>query len=268
MDWPEACRILGVPESATETQIKEQYLYKAQLLHPDKNQDKPESIRKKAEAELSLVNQAYSMVNNPNNNPYRIPPKLAVEPMGIRFQDIEIGERKETTFTVRSIGGPYTSIWIENKPAPWLTVTGVKSITSERLPLEVALECMGTGESGRQYTCDLPIKLQNENTQAVDQAAIRVELNIKPKPATAAIERGREECRSKKSFSTKAFLVNIMVFAVVGILAVYCINIFLKLDQAVLSIGLICYTAIGFGISFNQGVTIGSKGGNNKIKRK
>ena len=70
MDWIEACQILGVPESATEAEIKEQYIYKAQLLHPDKNQDKPENIRKKAEAELVLVNQAYAIVSNPGNNPF------------------------------------------------------------------------------------------------------------------------------------------------------------------------------------------------------
>jgi hypothetical protein len=86
MDWAEACRTLGVAESATAEEIKEQYLYKAQLLHPDKNQDKPENIRRKAEAELVLINQAFSFLSDPQNNPYRVPPKLAVEPAVIRFK--------------------------------------------------------------------------------------------------------------------------------------------------------------------------------------
>ena len=155
MDWAEACRILGVNESATESEIKAQYLYKAQLLHPDKNQDQTENIRHKAEAELSLVNQAFTFLSDSQHNPYKIPPKLAVEPAAIRFKDVNIGERKSTTLIIRNVGGPYTSVWMDNQPAPWLAVTGVKSITSERLPLEVTLESTGMGEPGKHYVCDL-----------------------------------------------------------------------------------------------------------------
>ena len=80
MDWAEACRILGVSESATEEDIKEQYFYKAQLLHPDKNQDKPENVQKKAEAELALINQSYAFIKNPVNNPYNPPPQNSGKP--------------------------------------------------------------------------------------------------------------------------------------------------------------------------------------------
>jgi hypothetical protein len=278
MDWAEACRILGVAESATEAEMKEQYMYKAQLLHPDKNQDKPEKIRNKAEAELALVNQAYSFVNNPNNNPYKIPPKLAVEPMGIRFRDVDIGEKKSTTLIVRNTGGPYTSIWIDNQPAPWLTVAGVKSIGSERLPLEVALECVGTGEPGKQYVCELLIKLENESTHAVDNAAVKIELYIKSESARSGIEKEaitptkksgvevpqdkpavQPVQKKKMGFSLAAFLVNFLAFAIIGIVAVFVINIFWEINQMAMLIGLILYTIIAFGISFNHGFTVGSK---------
>ena len=278
MDWAEACRILGVSESATEVEIKEQYIYKAQLLHPDKNVDKPLHFRKKAEAELSLVNQAYKVLNNTGNNPYKVPPKLAVEPMGIRFKDINPGERKQTTFTIRNVGGPYTSIWLDNKPAPWLTVTGVKSTTGERLPIEVALECTGMGEPGKRYICDLLIKLENENTHTLDQKAVKIELSTRPRSSEFRISKKLDppakisvaEVPGTKPasqplqknifrFSTQAFLVDILAFAVLGILGVYIVRTFLKLDEMVFIIGLICYITITFGISFNHSLIMGSK---------
>lgn len=296
MNWEEACRILGVSEAATEAEIKEQYVYKAQLLHPDKNQDKPEYIRKKAEAELSLVNQAYSFVLNHNNNPYRYPPKLALDPPGIRFKDVGIGQRKTTTFTVRNEGGPYTSIWIENQPAPWLTVTGVRSITAERLPLEVALECTGTGEPGRQYICDLPIRLENENTRSVDQATVKVELCTKseleasailqdlkstappptapPRQAAPQPQSETEHAQSqpveqavptnkfginKSGFNIGAFVVDILAFALIGIAAIITSSIFVVISQTAYFLGLSLYSIIAFSVSIIHGFAASSK---------
>ena len=276
MDWAEACRVLGVPESATEAEIREQYIYKAQLLHPDKNQDKPENIRQKAEAELAIINQAYTFLNNPLNNPYKIPPKLAVEPVRVRFKDVNLGEHKTTTLIIKNIGGPYTSIWIDNHPAPWLTVTGVNSTTGERLPLEVVLEGTGIGEPGRQYVCDLTIKLENENTHTIDQAVVKIELYIKSispapfagpeviKPATKSNTVHHDNApqpvlRKKVGFSVRAFLVNLLAFAVIGIVLFYLVRIFLKIDELIFIIALIIYSAIAFGVSFNQGFTVGSK---------
>jgi hypothetical protein len=274
MDWAEACHILGVPQSATDQDIKEQYIYKAQLLHPDKNQDKPENIRRRAEAELVLVNQAYAFVSNANNNPYKIPPKLAIEPAAIRFKDVNIGEKKSTTLTIRNVGGPYTSIWIDNQPAPWVAVTGVKSITNERLPLEVALECTGMGEPETQYTCDLAIKLENENTKAVDNAAINIELvtaHKSPEPGTKKevispskrprYEAPREVAQtvSRMGFSPKAFLANLLAFAILGAMAFFGINYFLKLDQMTIAIGSIIYGSIAVGICVNHGINVGSR---------
>jgi hypothetical protein len=278
MDWMEASRILGVSESATEVEIKEQYFYKAQLLHPDKNGDKPENIRKKAEAELALVNQAYRVLNDPNNNPYKIPPKLAVEPLGIRFKDIEIGEKKGTTLTIRNIGGPYTNIWIDNDPAPWLSITGIKSITNERLPLEVALECIGIGQPGKQYTCNLLIKLENEITHSLDQATVKIELYTRFEPAETGIRKEADATAPKSNigaaadksapqnlqttklgFSVKAFVVNFIGFAVLGITIGILIRVFLIVNDFYFIIGLIVYVAIAFGFSFNHAITMGSK---------
>jgi hypothetical protein len=273
MDWAEASRILGVPESATDTEIKEQYIYKAQLLHPDKNQDKPENIRKKAEAELALVNQAYNFLSNPDNNPYKIPPKLSIEPMGIRFKDVSIGERKTTTILIKNIGGPYTSIWIDNHPAPWLAIIGVKSIGSERLPMEVILEGTGTGEPGQDYSCNLMIKLENENSHTVDQAIVKIELLTSDRSPVSGNVNERKISAEPVAFSKQknklglgiaAFLFNFLAFVAIGAVVVFVIYALMVINQTILIIGSSLYGLIAFGISFNHALTVSSKTGRNK----
>ena len=273
MDWAEACQILGISESATDTEIKEQYIYKAQLLHPDKNQDKPENIRRRAESELALVNQAYRFATNPNNNPYRIPPKLSIEPGQIRFKDISPGEKRGTTLIIKNTGGPYTSIWIDNQPSPWLNVTGVKSITKERLPLEVALECTGTGEQGKQFNCDLLVKLENENTHVVDCATVKIELYPKYESLEQAV-RSKNKVnttisqrelaphptrKNKPGFSFKALLVNLLAFAIIGIILTYIANIFFELHDVLFRIVLILYAVIALGVSIRHGINFHPK---------
>jgi hypothetical protein len=285
MDWSEACRILGVTESATDEEIKDQYYYKAQLLHPDKNQDKPESIRKRAETELASINQAYSFATGPNNNPYKIPPKLSIEPGSIRFKDIKTGEKKRTTLIIKNTGGPYSSIWIDNQPAPWLTVAEIKSISSERLPLEVTLECTGTGEPDKQYFCDLSVKLENETTHAVDQATVKFELYTISEPAV--IDNPKKEvtpvikpqveiprnkpvqqsaAKNKWGFSFAAFMFNLLAFAVVGIVLSYFVDTFFKYDELLFLIVLVVFSVIAFGLSFSHGLTLGSKSANKKAR--
>jgi hypothetical protein len=278
MDWTQASQILGVTESASEDEMKEQYLYKAQLLHPDKNQDKPEAVRKKAESELALINQAYAFLSNPGNNPYKIPPQLIVEPMGIRFKDIKIGEKKTTTLIIRNAGGPYTSIWIDNSPAPWLTVAAVKSITSERLPLEVTLECTGLGEPDNAYFCDLLIKLENEKTQVVDTAVVKIELYTKsaatepvlpktqelpvqgPVVAASPAEPQVRTVRPKNGgFSLGAFLIDILSFTVIGALVYFVLNLFIKITAAYFFIALIIYSVLALCVSIIHGLRVGSK---------
>jgi hypothetical protein len=181
MNWEEACKILGVSQVSTLDEIKEKYKYKAWLLHRDKTQLLPENIRSKAEEELKSVNQAFNFLSNPLNNPLSNPPRLKIEPMHIRFNELDVGQNKSTTLLVENIGGAYTNIWIDNEPSPWLVVKSIKSITTEQLPLEVTIECTGDGEQGKQYSCDLLVKLENENTHIKDEARVRAELRMKEK---------------------------------------------------------------------------------------
>jgi len=179
MDWEEACRILGVEETASPEEVRQQYHYKAHLLHPDATVGKSERIRQKAGEEFKLVKQAYEFLIDPSNNPQTNPPKLKISPKHIRFKDVEIGQKKTTSFEIDSIGGAYTNIWFEAEPCPWLSVTSFKSTTAERLPVEVTLECTGVGELGKQYSCKLPVRLENERTKLKDEVVLDIELWIK-----------------------------------------------------------------------------------------
>ncbi|MCL2140416.1 MAG: J domain-containing protein [Dehalococcoidia bacterium] len=175
MKWEEACRTLGVTEKATPLEIKEQYLYKVQLLHPDKTIDKPEKIRQKAEEELGGVNVAYKFLSEEKNNPFT-PPKLEISPSTIFFSDVAINQKKTTDIVVKSVGGPYTNCWIDNSPAPWLVVSGIKATTSEALPLLVTLEAQGIPSVIQQERCSVLVKLRNEKTGLSCESIINVEI--------------------------------------------------------------------------------------------
>ena len=130
MNWEEACELLGVPVTATQTEIRAQYMYKAQLLHPDKTGGLPDQSRQKAEDELKVINTAYSILKDPKNNTFSAPPKLKVSPRNIRFTEVGAGQQKTTKIRIESIGGSYTKFWMADSPAPWLRIVEAKSTGS------------------------------------------------------------------------------------------------------------------------------------------
>lgn len=176
MDWEEACSILGITKTASLEEIRQQYRYKAQLLHPDATIGRPKSIRERAAEDFKLVSQAYQFLTDPLNNPFTNPPRLKISPKHIRFKDVEIGQKKTTSFEIDSIGGAYTNIWFEREPCPWLSVTSFESTTAEQLPVAVTIECTGIGEPGKQYSCKLPVRLGNERTKLKDEVMVDIEL--------------------------------------------------------------------------------------------
>jgi len=173
MNWEDACQILGVPATASATDIKAQYIYKAQLLHPDKTIGLPETVRHKAEEELKQVNSAYTLLTDLKVNPQNNPPRLDVSPTHIRFKDIVPGQKKTTIIKIDSVGGAYTKFWMDDSPAAWLKVIEVKSTTNDPLPLEVTIEATG---SNKQAVCSLPIRLENEKTKTKDEITLTIEL--------------------------------------------------------------------------------------------
>jgi len=173
MNWEEACQILGVPITAKAAEIQSQYIYKAQLLHPDKTIGLPETIRHKAEEELKLVNAAFMVIKDLKINPQNNPPKLNVSPKRIAFTDLGSGQKKTTIVKIASIGGAYTKFWMDDAPASWLKVIEVKSTTNDPLPLEVTLEATG---NNKQAKCNLPIRIENEKTKTKDEVDLKIEL--------------------------------------------------------------------------------------------
>jgi len=189
MNWEEACQILGIPVTATAAEIQAQYIYKAQLLHPDKTAGLPESVRRKAEEELKRVNSAYTILKDPKNNPQTYPPKLSVSPRYIRFKDIEPNQKKTTIIEIENVGGSYTKFWMDDSPAAWLKVIEVKSTTNDPLPLEVTIEATGGSTLRKQIECSLPIRLENEKTKTKDEITVKIQLQMKAatRPGTFSI---------------------------------------------------------------------------------
>jgi hypothetical protein len=188
MDWEEACRILGVTPTASEREIRQQYLYRVQILHPDWNLNKPVAIRKRAEEELKQVNEAYNVLKGSTKNPFLTSPKLDISLRKIRFKGVSLGQKKSSSFEVKNVGGTYSKFWIDDSPAPWLRVTDIRSLTSELLPLEVTIEATGVGEPNKHYTCSLGVRLENEQTKAKDEAVVRFELWMKAEPGILEVE--------------------------------------------------------------------------------
>jgi curved DNA-binding protein CbpA len=67
MTWEEACQILGVSLNASNQEIKEAWLFKVRIFHPDRLTHESGNIRKRAEDEVRKINQAYDFLKNPLN---------------------------------------------------------------------------------------------------------------------------------------------------------------------------------------------------------
>lgn len=59
--------ILGVQRNASPQEIKEAYLYWANILHDDRMSKVPEHFRIKAQEDLKKVNEAYSVLSDSRN---------------------------------------------------------------------------------------------------------------------------------------------------------------------------------------------------------
>jgi hypothetical protein len=179
MAWEDACQILGVLPTASAAEIRAQYIYKAQLLHPDKTSNSPQNVRLKAEEELKEVNAAYDFLKHQGNRPNNGPPKLHISLSHVRF-NVDPGQKKSTSFKINNTGGLFTKFWMDDSPASWLRVAEVKSLTNDPLPMEVTIEATGMGDSGGHFECYLPIRIENEQTQVKDETKLKIELKIKP----------------------------------------------------------------------------------------
>ena len=112
---------------------------------------------------------------------YTIPkPKLVVDPLHLRFDEVEPGIIQTASFIIKNVGGPCPSdtelnVWIDN-PNSWVRMVRSFSLTdSGDLPLQVEIEADGE-EWDTKYSEIIRIKLGEEETQ------VKVELQTKPEP--------------------------------------------------------------------------------------
>jgi len=59
-------QILGINRNASSDEIRKAYLFKANILHPDRLNELGENIRRKAEEELKKVNIAHDTLKDPS----------------------------------------------------------------------------------------------------------------------------------------------------------------------------------------------------------
>jgi len=129
--------------------------------------------------------------------------RTGITPSHIRFKDVELGQKKNTSFVIRNVGGPYSKIWIDDSPVSWLSVTNLKSVTNKELPLEVTIEVTGIGEPDKIYACNLRVRLENEQTKSRDQTTVKVELCLRLKPAILEAKANSIEVKNAQPSSTE-----------------------------------------------------------------
>jgi hypothetical protein len=225
MNWEEASEVMGVPVTATPAEIRAQYMYKAQLLHPDKTGGLPDQARQKAEDELKIINAAYSVLKDPKNNTVSAPPKLKISPKNIRFSDVGAGQHKTTKIQIESIGGTYTKFRMDDPPAQWLRIVEAKSTTSDPLPLEVTIQATGTGVSKKKWECNLPVRLENEKNRTSDEIVISVEMQ--ESRVAAGQDTGLDRQQKSKRFSIPELYI-ILLLTVIPPVAGLVVYLFLK----------------------------------------
>jgi len=187
--------ILGIPPDANADQIKGAYIYKVNILHPDRLQGAPERIRRLAEEDLKRVNMAYEVLSDPERRrrydlkrfgkvgavsdlqtakPAR-KPKAEVYPEAIYFNDVLPYTKQKGAFFVRNVGGPYTKVLIGKTPE-WLRVAQTRPLQSySKLPMEVKIEAIGI-QWGTEYSSQVVVRLDES------EARVKIRLRTQKKP--------------------------------------------------------------------------------------
>lgn len=205
-DWEDYYEILGVSPDSGDKEIKDAYLYKVNILHPDRLSGASESVRRRAEEDLKQVNRAYEVLSAPQKRKQyysewikhkagtkRIPkPIPVVDPTVISFSDVEPGETKKATFIVKNSGGPYSEIRIHpSNPYSWVKIIDRWSLgTSDELPLQVEIEAEAD-EWNKSYSEYIEVKLDEEET------AVKVDLQTKAQPATGVVSSRRGVAKTR-----------------------------------------------------------------------
>ena len=184
---------MGVQRNATAKEIKEAYLYKVHILHPDRMSMMPERIRIQAEEDLKKVNQAYEVlsdtkrraqygiktfggvepvVNSYGKTKVKGKPKLEIYPKAIFFDKVLPYVKQRGSFYVRNVGGDYSKIMISTPPR-WVKIIWTKSLyPNSKLPMQVGIEAIAIDWS---KTISSKIKVRLDETEAVVEIKLRTQ---------------------------------------------------------------------------------------------
>ena len=189
-------QILGIQRSATAQEIKDAYLYKVHILHPDRMSTMPERIRIQAEADLKKVNKAYEVLSDPRRraqydrqtfgsvqpivSSYQKTratgkPKLEIYPKNIFFNRALPYVKQKGSFYIRNVGGPYSKILISTPPE-WIKTVRTKSIYKDsKLPMQIDIEAMAI-HWGKTISSNIKVRLDET------EATIDIKLRTQKKP--------------------------------------------------------------------------------------
>lgn len=187
--------ILGVAPDANADQIKEAYIYKVNILHPDRLAGTSGRVRGLAEEELKKVNAAYHVLSNPERRrQYDAQhfgwtgvsrdlqktktggkPHPEVYPKTISFKDALPYVKQQGVFFLRNTGGPYKKVLIGKTPE-WMRVVKTAPLqVHSKLPMRVEIEAVGI-QWGRVYSTQITVRLDEI------ELAVKVELHVSKKP--------------------------------------------------------------------------------------
>ncbi|NVM23486.1 MAG: DnaJ domain-containing protein [Desulfobacterales bacterium] len=188
---------LGVPPDANADQIREAYIYKVNILHPDRLAAMPHRVRHKAEEDLKKVNVAYEVLSKPERRrQYDIErfgvaapvsdrqeikraekPKPEVYPRTVSFDNVLPYVKQQGVFFVRNVGGPYTKVEIGKFPE-WIRLIETTPLqSSSKLPMRVKIEAVGI-RWGAVYSSQVVVRLDG------NEAKVEVRLRTQKKPST------------------------------------------------------------------------------------
>jgi len=187
--------ILGIAPDANADQIKEAYIYKVNILHPDRLAGMPERVRRLAEEELKKVNMAYEIltdlskkqrydserfgstdtISDLQKTKQSEKPQPEVYPEEIYFKNALPYVKQKESFFIRNTGGPYKKVLI-SQPPDWIKVVKTVSLQAQsKLPMQVQIEAIGI-QWGKTYSSQIIVRLDKS------EARVRVKLSIQNKP--------------------------------------------------------------------------------------
>ena len=188
-------QILGIKKNATPEEVREAYLYWANVLHPDRMLKMPEHVRMKAQDDLKKVNEAYSVLSDLRmraqydrrmstsadikTSSYqqaraRVEPMAEVYPKIIFLDSKKPRAKQKGTFFIRNVGGECSKILISN-PDKWIKIVKAKSLyPDKKLPMQVDIEAKAP-DRGKTVTSEIRVRLDQVET------SIKIEIHTRAK---------------------------------------------------------------------------------------